>query len=151
MKVDPGTGVATPLLWDPEQDGGSMRRRSFLFALPLIALFALMGCESSTDIQDISATGSWDGVGPLQQAYSGLRLELEQQPNGNVSGQWWFAGGTRFSVTGTNNAGNLELTFSNFPTGTAQFQGQFTHDFRMEGTLNGANLTGAAVFRRTSF
>ena len=134
-----------------------MRRRGFLFALPMIAVFALIGCESSTDIQDISATGRWDGVGPLQQVYPGLLLQLSEQADGQVSGCWRFRGGTACggpNVSGTNNAGILNLTLSGFPSGTqspTQFQGQFSHDFRMEGTLNGASLDGQAVFRRTSF
>jgi hypothetical protein len=130
-----------------------MRRHSLLFAFPLFMALALMGCESTTDIQDIDATGQWDGVGPLQQAYPGLLLNLTQEPNGVVTGNWRFRGtASAFNVSGTNSAGHLELTLSSFPTGTAaQFQGQFTNDFRMEGTLNGAALTGAAVFRRTSF
>lgn len=129
-----------------------MRRHSLLFALPLFVALALMGCESSTDIQDIDATGQWDGVGPLQQAYPGLLLDLTQESNGVVTGSWRFRGGTSYHLSGTNSAGQLELTLSAFPTGTAaQFQGRFTNDFRMEGTLNGATLTGAAVFRRTSF
>ncbi len=128
-----------------------MRRRSFLFAVPMLAALALVGCESSTDIQDISATGRWDGVGSLQQSYPGLRLELQQDGNGNVSGQWWFTGGNRFTVTGRNNAGDVELNLLNFPSGTARFRGRFSHEFRIEGSLDPANLNGTAVFRRTSF
>lgn len=131
-----------------------MRRRGFLFILPIIAVVSLIGCESSTDIQDLNATGQWDGVGALQQAYPGLLLQLSEQSDGQVSGCWRFRGtacpGVP-NVSGVNNAGSLDLTFASFPTGTAQFEGRFSHDFRIEGTLNGAGLNGSAVFRRTSF
>lgn len=128
-----------------------MRRRSFLFVLPMIAALGLIGCESSTDIQDLSATGRWDGVGALQQVYPGLLLELSEQSDGQVSGCWRFRGTACQNVSGVNSAGSLDLTLASFPTGTAQFEGEFTHDFRMEGTLNGAQLNGSAVFRRTSY
>lgn len=130
-----------------------MRRHSLLFAFPLMMALAFTGCESSTDIQDIDASGQWDGVGPLQQAYPGLLLTLSQDANGAVSGTWRFRGtASAFNVSGTNSAGQLDLTLTGFPAGSSsRFQGQFTNDFRMEGTLNGASLPGAAVFRRTSF
>jgi hypothetical protein len=130
-----------------------MRRRTFVLALPAAALLALAGCESSTDIRDISASGRWDGVGSLQAQYSSVTMDLQQGSNGSVSGTWAVRAQHSYqgSVSGSNTAGNMELTFFGFPSGTTRFQGRFTNDFRMEGTMDGANLNGSAIFRRTSF
>jgi hypothetical protein len=123
---------------------------ALIFALPFLAL---AGCESSTNIEDISATGRWDGVGAVQQSFSGLRLELEEGAGGAITGSWWFGGatGSRSVVSGTNVAGVLDLTFFGLPGGTARFQGRFTHGYRIEGSLSSPALNAQAVFRRTRF
>jgi len=130
-----------------------MIRRQFLALLFVLPFLALAGCESSTDIQDLSASGRWDGVGSLQQSFSGLRLELEEGAGGAITGTWWFGGatGSRSIVSGTNAAGVLDLTFFGLPGGTARFQGRFSHGFRIEGTVSSPALNSSAVFRRTRF
>jgi hypothetical protein len=127
-----------------------MRRRRFLPMLTL-ALFALVaGCESSTDIEDVTAQGRWDGVGALQSAYPEVRLELTENADGVITGTW-RRGSQGGSAVGTNTNGSVTLQLTAFQAGNVMFQGAFTNRYRLEGSLQGAALDGPAVFRRIRF
>jgi hypothetical protein len=127
-----------------------MRRSALLFGFPILLIIALLGCDSATDLAEVTVQGHWDGVGAMQQTFSGARLDLVQNADGNVTGTW-RRGGSTGSVAGVNQNGNLELTLFSFETGTVVFEGRFTDRYRMEGVLNGTALDGPAVFRRVTF
>lgn len=116
----------------------------------MVLAIALMACDTSTDIENVTATGTWDGVGAMQATFSGVRMDLNEAADGTITGTW-RRGGSAAAVTGVNQAGNVELTLHGFEAGTVDFDGRFTNRYRMEGTLNGTALPGPAVFRRTSF
>jgi hypothetical protein len=127
-----------------------MRHRRVLSLLSL-ALFALVvGCESSTDLEDVTSQGRWESMGALEAAFPQVRLELTEDASGNISGTW-RRGSQVGSASGVNNQGVVSIELSSFEIGTVNFQGRFTNRYRLEGDLPGANLTGPAVFRRTRF
>ncbi len=126
-------------------------RRVRLLPIFTLALFALVaGCESSTDIEDVTAQGRWDGVGALQSAYPEVRLELSEDANGAISGTW-RRGSQVGSASGTNANGSVTLQLTAFEVGTVTFTGRFTNRYRLEGSLSGTSLDGPAVFRRIRF
>lgn len=127
-----------------------MLRRRFLPALVFAFAALVVGCESSTDIEDASAQGRWDGVGALQASFPEVRLELAESANGTITGTW-RRGSQVGSASGQNNNGQVILELSSFEVGTVVFQGRFTNRYRLEGALQGANLGGPAVFRRIRF
>lgn len=127
-----------------------MRRSALLFSLPILLLAVLAGCDSSTDLTEVTVTGQWDGVGPMQERFSGARMDLVESADGQVSGSW-RRGGSAGNVTGSNQNGNLELTLLNFEVGTVNFEGRFTDRYRLEGALAGGNVDITAVFRRVNF
>ena len=127
-----------------------MRRSALLFGFPILLIVALLGCDSATDLTEVTVQGHWDGVGAMQQTFAGARLDLTQTADGEVNGTW-RRGGSTGTVTGANQNGTLELTLFNFDAGTVVFEGRFTDRYRMEGVLNGSALDGPAVFRRVTF
>jgi hypothetical protein len=127
-----------------------MLRRRFLPALSLVLIALVAGCESSTDLEDVSVQGHWDGVGALQSSFPEVRLDLAESSTGTISGTWRRAGQVG-SVSGVNNNGQITLELSSFEIGTVVFQGNFSNRYRLEGNLQGASLGGPAVFRRIRF
>jgi hypothetical protein len=127
-----------------------MLRRRFLPALSLVLIALVAGCESSTDLEDASVQGHWDGVGALQSSFPEVRLDLAESSTGTISGTWRRAGQVG-SVSGVNNNGQVTLELSSFEIGTVVFQGNFSNRYRLEGNLQGASLGGPAVFRRIRF
>ncbi len=126
-----------------------MRRAILFFGLPMCALL-LFGCD--TELDQPTAEGIWDSVGELQEVTGGVKLYLNSGPDGTVTGQWQ-RGASSSSVSGAiNENGSVQLILTGFSGGqAAQFQGEFTDPFRMEGTLVGVELSGSAIFRRSSF
>ncbi len=127
-----------------------MRRSVLLLGLPIFLIVGLLGCDSATDLAEVTVSGHWDGVGAMQETFSGARLDLTQTADGVISGTW-RRGGLTGGVTGMNQGGDLEITLLNFQVGTVTFEGRFTDRYRMEGALNGSSLDGPAVFRRVTF
>jgi hypothetical protein len=127
-----------------------MIRKSFLFGLSLALLLPLAACDSSTDVSSETVQGQWDGVGALQASFPEVRLELLEDASGSIAGTW-RRGGQAGMIQGTNQAGQVSLQLSNFEVGTVLFQGRFTNRYRLEGDLQGATLSGPAVFRRIRF
>lgn len=127
-----------------------MRRSLRLLGLPILLLATLVACDSATDLSEVTVTGQWDGVGPMQEAFSGARMFLTESADGEISGSW-RRGGFSGSVTGRNTEGSLEITLFNFEVGTVTFDGRFTDRYRMEGLLNGSAVETDAVFRRVTF
>jgi hypothetical protein len=126
-------------------------RRTFLASILSLALVALVaGCESSTDLDDVSAQGRWDGVGALGVQYPDIRLELTENANGEITGIW-RRGSSTGPAAGVNNNGQVTVELTSFEIGTVTFQGRFTNRFRLEGEIPGANIGGPAVFRRIRF
>lgn len=127
-----------------------MRRSLRLLGLPILLMAALAACDSATDLSEVTVTGQWDGVGPMQEAFSGARMFLTESADGEISGSW-RRGGLSGSVAGHNQGGDLEITLLNFEVGTVTFDGRFTDRYRMEGLLNGTSVETDAVFRRVNF
>lgn len=128
-----------------------MRRFHVSLVFPLILAVAVAGCDSSTDVSEVEATGRWESAGALRVALdTDVRLVLTETSGGSVSGTWHM-GGAVAQVMGTNQNGNLQLTLASFQGTNATFEGRFTDRYRMAGTINGVALDGEAVFRRTSF
>ncbi len=127
-----------------------MLRRRFFPVLGLALMAFLVGCESSTDLDDASAQGRWDGVGALQASFPEVRLDLAESSDGTITGTW-RRGSQIGSASGQNNNGQITLELSSFEVGTVIFQGQFTNRYRLAGQLQGATLGGDAVFRRVTF
>ena len=127
-----------------------MRRLGLLCGLPILLIVGLLGCDSATDLTEVTVSGHWDGVGAMQETFAGARLDLTQSADGVVSGTW-RRGGLTGGVTGVNQNNQLEITLLNFQVGTVTFEGRFTDRYRMEGSLNGTSLDGPAVFRRVTF
>ena len=50
-------------------------RPSLLLALPLL-LFPIVGCDSTTGLDEMSLVSTWDGVGSLQTIDAGRGLKL---------------------------------------------------------------------------
>jgi hypothetical protein len=126
----------------------AMKSRLKFAVLPLLFL-ALVACESSTDLDEVTATGRWDSVGALQ----GVTLFLNPESGGNFTGTWSTHSATVSAsiINGTNTNGTIRFTLTSFQGGNRTFEGRFTNEYRMEGTLDGVALNGAAVFRRSSF
>jgi hypothetical protein len=127
-----------------------MLRRRLLPVLSLALMALVVGCDSSTDLEDATAQGHWDGVGALQSSFPEVRLDLAESPTGTITGTWRRAGQVG-SVSGVNNDGQVTLELSSFEIGTVVFQGRFSNRYRLEGDLQGASLGGPAVFRRIRF
>jgi hypothetical protein len=127
-----------------------MLRRRFIPVLGLALLAMVAGCESSTDLDEASAEGRWDGVGALQSSFPEVRLDLAESSNGTITGTW-RRGSQTGSASGQNNNGQITLELSSFEVGTVVFQGRFTNRYRLAGQLQGATLGGDAVFRRVTF
>lgn len=126
-----------------------MKTRTALSVLTLLSVFFVAGCESSTDLDQVSVQGRWDSVGALRD----VSLTVENQaPDGSFTGTWRLANGqVRFLGDGMNSGGNVTFTLGGYPDGDAVFTGRFTNEFRLEGSLSGVTLSGPAVFRRSSF
>jgi len=127
-----------------------MLRRRLLPVLSLALMALVVGCESSTDLEDTTAQGHWDGVGALQSSFPEVRLDLAESSTGTITGTWRRAGQVG-SVSGVNTNGQITLELSSFEIGTVVFQGKFSNRYRLEGNLQGASLGGPAVFRRIRF
>ncbi len=126
-----------------------MKIRTLLSASTTLALLLVAACSSSTDLTQVSVQGSWDSVGALQNVSITVP---SQNTDGSFTGSWRLSnGGTRFLADGMNTAGNVQFTLAAHPEGNLVFQGRFTDEYRLEGTLSGINLSGPAVFRRSSF
>ncbi len=130
------------------------RLSSLLLTLPLIALVSY-GCESNTNLDEVSLVGTWDGVGDLQTTDEGrgLTLFIQTDAGGTVSGTWTrkqdllYQGG----VSGvTSESGQINLTLRSFPGDDPTFIGELTDQHRMSGSMNVMELDGSAVFRRRS-
>ncbi|TVP76167.1 MAG: hypothetical protein EA352_06335 [Gemmatimonadales bacterium] len=126
-----------------------MVKRSFLAGMVLALGLLVVACDTSTDPEDVSLQGNWDGVGALEATLPGVRLSLDEASNGTISGSW-RRGSLTGGVSGTNQAGVVEIELINFELGTTTFEGRVTNRYRMEGGLSQGTVE-EAVFRRSSF
>lgn len=126
-----------------------MVKRSLLAGMVLALGLLVMACDTSTDPEDVSLQGNWDGVGALEASFPGVRLSLDEASNGTVSGSW-RRGSLTGGVTGSNQGGAVEIQLINFELGTTTFQGRITNRYRISGELS-PGAVDEAVFRRSSF
>lgn len=126
-----------------------MVKRSFLVGMVLALGLLVVACDTSTDPGDVSLQGNWDGVGALEASLPGVRLSLDEASDGTISGSW-RRGSLTGGVTGSNDAGVVEIQLINFELGTTTFEGRITNRYRMEGGFD-LGTVDEAVFRRSSF
>jgi len=127
-----------------------MRRSGLWLGFTVMLFVAMLGCDTGTDVTEVTVQGNWEGVGAMQTTFADARMDLTQDSDGTVSGSWRRQNFTG-SVSGSNQSGNLQLTLHNFSQGAVVFEGRFRDGFTMEGSLNGTVLEGNAVFRRKHF
>ncbi len=100
-------------------------------------------------------TGTWNGVGSLQQIEEGrnLTLNITESGDGSIAGWWERRGAFLFSgaVTGTASRGQeIRLTLERYWGEVhATFTGELTRTHRMFGNITGLPLDGPAVFLRS--
>jgi len=125
--------------------------RSFLAIAVLTAVLA--GCESSTDLSEVTMEGKWDGMGELYGVVPNFRMSVNANPDGTFSGSWTSAYHSGTVGQGTRSGESIQFTLFGFPGGSRTFQGVLTNRLRIEGTLTPAvaEVTGSAAFRRSSF
>jgi hypothetical protein len=125
--------------------------RSFLAIAVLTVVLA--GCESSTDLADVTMEGKWDGMGELYSVVPNFRMSVNANTDGTFSGNWTSASYSGSVSQGTRQGEVVQFTLFGFPGGARTFQGELTNEYRIEGTLTPsvAQVTGNAVFRRSSF
>ncbi len=126
---------------------------SFLFALPF--LVAVVGCDSATGLDEVSLVGTWDGVGSLQTNDAGrdLHLFIQSHTGGALTGTWTRTDGASYlgNITGGSvESGEIHFTLESYPGDDPSFAGRLTDQHRMSGSLDGIDLSGTAVFRRSS-
>ncbi len=127
---------------------------SLLLALPFIVL-STAACDSTTNLEEVSLVGIWDGVGELQttDAGRGLTLFIESDGGGTVSGSWTRTQDVLHQgniVGSATESGGIALTLQFFPGVDPTFEGDLTDQHRMSGEMNVTELEGSAVFRRRS-
>lgn len=130
-----------------------MRRSGLWLGLSVLVFTVTLGCDTSTDLSEVTVQGTWDGVGAMQESFSGARMILSESSDGVISGTWRrsSAGIVGSQVTGMNENGAVRLELHGFSAGSVVFEGGFRDGFTMEGSLDGASLNGPAVFRRYNF
>ena len=132
----------------------NMRRiPTLLMAVALIAFAS--GCDSTTNLEEVSLVGTWDGVGELQTTDEGreLTLFIETDAGGRVFGTWTRSQDVLYQGNisgGTAEGGEISFTLESFPGNDPTFQGELTDQHRMSGTMTAVELEGSAVFRRRS-
>ena len=130
-------------------------RARLLLALPLL-LFPIVGCDSTTGLDEMSLVSTWDGVGSLQtiDAGRGLKLLIGAHAGGTISGSWTKSEGSgqgSGSIAGVATEDDeIRLTLQGFLGDDPTFAGWLTDQHRMSGTMNAVDLDGSAVFRRRS-
>lgn len=128
-----------------------MRRFSYLIAFSLFAT-TLASCDSATGLDEVSLVGRWNGVGALQLTDNGygITLYVQSDANGTVTGSWISSRSSGTIVAGSVQDGDISFRLSSFPGTDPTFVGQLTDQHRMAGDLEGLDLSGPAVFRRSS-
>lgn len=120
-----------------------------------IAIFAgiLAGCESSTDLGEVTMEGKWDGMGDLYSVVPGFRMSINANSDGTFSGQWVSTSYSGTVAQGAKTGESVTFIIFGFPGGSRTFQGSLTDRLRIEGSLTPtvAQVPGSAVFRRSSF
>ncbi len=125
-----------------------MYKRGFLTLLAFFTAAAITGCDTVTDLSEVSAEGRWDSAGALQSVTLFINPE---SADGNFDGTWRLGDRSAAITSGRNENGTITFTLQNFNGGPVEFQGEFTNQYRLAGELQGMQLGGEAVFRRTSF
>lgn len=128
-----------------------MRRFAYLIAVSLFAT-ALASCDSATGLDEVSLVGRWNGVGALQLEDNGygITLYVQSDANGAVTGNWISSRGSGTIVEGSNQDGDISFRLSTFPGQDPTFSGRLTDQHRMSGNFDALDLSGPAVFRRSS-
>lgn len=130
-----------------------MMRRIGSFLASALFVVALVGCESSTDLAEVSMEGRWDGMGDLYSVVPSFRMLVNANSDGSFSGTWTASGYSGTVSQGTRQGASVTFTLNGFPGGARTFQGALTDRYRIEGDLSPTvtQVTGKAVFRRSSF
>ena len=129
-----------------------LRKRFSVIALVVLALSA---CDSGTNLDAVTVTGTWNGAGSLQQIEEGrnLALNIRESGDGSIAGWWERRGALLYSgaVTGTASRGQqIRLTLERYSGEVhATFTGELTRMHRMVGSITGLPLDGPAVFLRS--
>lgn len=125
-----------------------MLHRTLLATVTLLTVVALLGCDTVTDLGEVTLEGRWDGVGALQAETGGVILMINPQNGDGTFDGTWRVGSVVNAVTGGVKQGeSVQFTLQGFFGQSAVFSGQLTDRFRMEGDLTGFSLDGPAVFR----
>jgi hypothetical protein len=129
-----------------------MRRINSFLAIAMLAA-VLVGCESSTDLAEVTMEGKWDGMGDLYSVVPQFRMSIHANPDGTFSGQWVSTSYSGSVAQGTRDGDSIEFILFGFPGGSRTFQGELTDRYRISGSLTPAHpqVSGDAVFRRSSF
>ena len=133
-----------------------MRRLAGLGSILLVPLI-VVGCDSTTSLDEVSLVGTWNGVGSLQASDEGqdITVYIESHAGGEISGVWE----KRSSPVGIGSIANgsatndeISFTLQGFPgvSPDPRFVGHLTDQHRMAGDIAEVDLSGAAVFRRSS-
>jgi hypothetical protein len=125
-----------------------MHRRGFFTILAFVTAAALSGCDTVTDLSEVSAEGRWDSAGALQSVTLFINPE---SPDGTFNGTWRQGDRSAAITDGKNENGVITFKLQGFNGGAVDFSGEFTNQYRLAGDLQGMSLGGDAVFRRTSF
>jgi hypothetical protein len=126
-----------------------MWRKKLGMVAALAAVVGLAACETVTELGEARMAGTWDGVGALQSRTGGLQLDLQQAPDGTFGGTWKTNASSGQVVQGVNEGGVIHFVFLDFDgTPNLHFSGELTNAFRIEGTIDGYQLEGPAVFRK---
>jgi len=129
-----------------------IRRNRSILAVAMV-MAALVGCDSSTDLAEVTMGGKWDGMGDLYSVVPGFRMTINANSDGSFAGQWVATSYSGTVAQGTRQGESIQFIIFGFPGGTRTFQGSLTDRLRIEGTLSPAHaqVPGNAVFRRSSF
>lgn len=118
-------------------------------------LLVVSACDSATNLDAVSVTGTWHGAGSLQKIADGqgVSLNIRASADGSITGWWERRGALFFSgdITGSASPGEqIRLILMRYSGRThATFLGELTRKHRMAGSIAELPLDGPAVFLRS--
>jgi hypothetical protein len=128
-----------------------MLRRSLLMTVALLTAVVLTGCDTVTDLSEVTMEGRWDSVGALRAQMDQVTLMINpQSADGSFDGTWRVGNVVNAVTNGSKQGESVQFTLQGFFGQSVTFTGRLTDRFRMEGNLDGVPLDGPAVFRLSS-